>query len=58
MGNVDGSAATLQVGSIPDEVILFFDGPNPSSHSALESTQPLTKSRIRSPSRGKERPVR
>jgi hypothetical protein len=32
------------VGSIPDEVIEFFNWPNPSSHTmALGSTQPLTE---------------
>jgi hypothetical protein len=31
-------------GSIPNEVIAFFSGPNPSSHTiALRSTQPLTE---------------
>jgi hypothetical protein len=32
------------VGSIPGDVIGFFNWPNPSSHTiALESTQPLTE---------------
>jgi hypothetical protein len=34
----------LQAGSIPDEVIRFFNWPNPSSRTmALGSTQPVTE---------------
>jgi hypothetical protein len=43
-------------GSIPDEVIGFFNWPNPSSRTtALGSTQPLTEMSTRSLSRGKMR---
>jgi hypothetical protein len=42
-------------GSISDEVIVFFNWPNPSSHTvALGSTQPLTEMSTR----GKGRPAR
>jgi hypothetical protein len=41
----EGYAASRKVaGSIPDEVIGFFNLPNPSSHTVvLELTQPLTE---------------
>jgi hypothetical protein len=48
------------VGSIPDEVIIFFNLPNPSSRTmALGSTQPLTEISNRNLSGGKGgRPAR
>jgi hypothetical protein len=46
-------------GSIPDEVVGFFNWPNPSSHTmALESTQPLTEMSTRNLPGGKGRPAR
>jgi hypothetical protein len=45
--------------SIPDEVTIFFNLPNPSSRiMALESTQPLTEMSARNISGGKGRPAR
>jgi hypothetical protein len=45
--------------SIPDEVIEFFNWPNPSSRTmALESTQPLTEMSTRNLPGGKKRPAR
>jgi hypothetical protein len=45
-------------GSIPDEVIRFFNWPNPSSRTtALESTQPITEMSTRNLLVGKERPA-
>jgi hypothetical protein len=45
------------VGSFPDEVIGFFNGPNPSSRTvALGSTQPLTEMSTRNHPGGKGRP--
>jgi hypothetical protein len=47
------------VGSIQDEVIGFFNLPNPSSHTmALESTQPLTEMSTMNILGGKGRPAR
>jgi hypothetical protein len=47
------------VGSIPDEVIGFFNRPNPSSRTmALWSTQPLTEMSTRNLPGGKGRPAR
>jgi hypothetical protein len=49
----------LCAGSIPDEVIGFFNWPNPSNRTmALESTQLLTEMRSRNLPKGKERPAR
>jgi hypothetical protein len=46
-------------GSISDEVIGFFNWPNPSSRTmALGSTQPLTEMSTRNLPGGKRRPVR
>jgi hypothetical protein len=46
-------------GSIPDEVIGFFNLPNPSSRTmALGSTQPLTEMSTRNLPGGKKRPAR
>jgi hypothetical protein len=46
-------------GSIPDEVIGFFNWPNPSSLTiALGSTQPLTEMSTRNLLGGKGRPAR
>jgi hypothetical protein len=46
-------------GSIPDEVIRFFNWPNPSSRiMALGSTQPLTEMSTRNLRGGKGRPAR
>jgi hypothetical protein len=46
-------------GSIPDEVIVFFNLPNPSSRTmALGSTQPLTEMITRNLPRGKGLPAR
>jgi hypothetical protein len=46
-------------GSIPDEVIGFFNGPNPPSRSmALWSTQPLTEMSTRNLPGGKVMPAR
>jgi hypothetical protein len=46
------------VGSIPDEVIGFFNWPNPSSRTmAIGSTQPLTKMSTRNLPEGKGWPV-
>jgi hypothetical protein len=43
---------------VPDEVIFFFNLPNPSSRTmALESTQPLTKMSTRNLPGGKKRPA-
>jgi hypothetical protein len=45
--------------SIPDEVIDFFNWPNPSSRTvALGSTQPLTEISTRNLPGGKGRPAR
>jgi hypothetical protein len=45
--------------SIPDEVIGFFNWPNPSSRTmALGSTQPLSEMNTRSLPGGKGRPAR
>jgi hypothetical protein len=47
----------LQAGSIPDEVIEFFNRPNPSSRTmALGSTQALTEMSTRNPPGGKRQP--
>jgi hypothetical protein len=47
------------VGSIPDEVIRFFNSPNPSSRTiALGSTQPLTEMSTTNLHGGKGRPAR
>jgi hypothetical protein len=47
------------MGSIPDDVIGFFNGPNPFSRiMALGSTQPLTEMSTRNLSGGEERPAR
>jgi hypothetical protein len=47
------------VGSVPDDVIQFFNLPNPSSHTmALGSTQRLTEMSTRNLPGGKERPMR
>jgi hypothetical protein len=41
---MDCATSRIVAGSIPDEVIGFFNWPNPSSRTvALESTQPLTE---------------
>jgi hypothetical protein len=46
-------------GSIPDEVIGFFNSPNPSSRTvALRSTQPLTEMSTTNLLGGKGRPAR
>jgi hypothetical protein len=46
------------VGSIPDDVIGFFDWPNPSSCTmALGSTQPLRETSTRNLPGGKGRPA-
>jgi hypothetical protein len=46
-------------GSIPNEVIGFFNWPNPSSRTmALVLTQPLTEMSTRNLPGGKERPAR
>jgi hypothetical protein len=46
-------------GSIPDELIEFFNWPNPSSRTvALGSTQPLTEISTRNLPGGKGRPAR
>jgi hypothetical protein len=52
-------AASRQVaGSIPDEVIRFFNRPNPSSRTlALRSTQPLTEMSTRIFLEGKGQPA-
>jgi hypothetical protein len=47
------------MGSIPDEVIGFFNRPNPSSRAmALRSAQPLTEMSARNLSSDKGRPAR
>jgi hypothetical protein len=47
------------VGSIPDNIIGFFNGPNSSSRIvAVESTQPLTEMSTGIFLGGKERPAR
>jgi hypothetical protein len=62
--SVVGWGTTLQAGKpwglIPDEVIGFFNLPNPSSHTVtLVSTQPLTEMiSTRNPSGSKGRPAR
>jgi hypothetical protein len=49
----------MAAGSSPDEVIFFFNLPNPSSRTmALGSTQPLTEMRIRNLPGGKVRLAR
>jgi hypothetical protein len=46
------------MGSIPDDVIGFFNSPNPSSRSmALGLTQPLTEMSTRNPPGGKGWPA-
>jgi hypothetical protein len=46
-------------GSIPDEVIWFFNWPNPSSRTmALGSTHPLTEMSTKNLTGGKGRPAR
>jgi hypothetical protein len=52
-------ATSLKVaGSIPDEVIGFFNWPTPSSRTmTLESTQPLTEMSTKNLSGGKRRPA-
>jgi hypothetical protein len=41
-------SSMIYMGSIPDEVITFFNWPNPSSCTmALGSTQPLTETRAK-----------
>jgi hypothetical protein len=51
--------AILNIGLIPDEVIGFFNLPNPSSRTmALGSTQPLTEMNIRNLPGGKGGPAR
>jgi hypothetical protein len=46
-------------GSIPDEIIGFFNWPNPSSRTmSLESTQPLREMSTRDLPGGKEQPTR
>jgi hypothetical protein len=46
------------VGSSPDEVDFFFNGPNPSSRTlALRSTQPLTEMSTGNLPGGKGRPA-
>jgi hypothetical protein len=58
-GGVVGWETMLQAGSIPDEVIGFFNWPNPSSLTmALGSTQPLTEMSTRNLPGGKGRPAR
>jgi hypothetical protein len=48
----------LQAGSIPDEVIGFFNWPNPYSRTmALESSQPLTEMKTRNLPEGKRQPT-
>jgi hypothetical protein len=45
--------------SVPEEVIGFFDSPNPSNHTmALASTQPLTEISTRNLPEGIGRPAR
>jgi hypothetical protein len=60
-GSVVGWGTLLQAGfadSIPDEVIGFFNRPNPSSNTmALGLTQPLTEISTRNLPRGKGRPA-
>jgi hypothetical protein len=49
----------MVAGSIPDEIIGFFNWPNPSSRTmALGSTQPLTEMSTRNHPGGKGWPVR
>jgi hypothetical protein len=44
---------------VPDEIIIFFNLPNPSSRiMALESNQPLTEMSTRNLPGGKKRPTR
>jgi hypothetical protein len=53
------NVATKVAGSIPDEVIKFFNWSNPSSRTMpLESTQPLTKTSTWNFPGGKGRPAR
>jgi hypothetical protein len=49
----------MVAGSIPDEVIGFFNLPNPSGRTmALGSTEPLTEMSTRNLPGGKRRPAR
>jgi hypothetical protein len=58
-GSVVGWGTMLQAGSIPYEVIAFFNWPNPSSRTtALGSTQPLVEMSARNLSGDKGRPAR
>jgi hypothetical protein len=58
-GSVVGWGTIVQAGLIPDEVIGFFNWPNPSSCTmALRSTQPLTEMSTRNFPGGKEWPAR
>jgi hypothetical protein len=58
-GSVVGWGTKLQAGSIPDEVIGFFNWPNPcSSTMALGSAQPLTEMNTGNLPGGKGRPAR
>jgi hypothetical protein len=51
--------AVMLRGLIPDEIIGFFNWPNPSGRTmALGSTQPLTEMSIRNLPGGKNRPAR
>jgi hypothetical protein len=53
------ATSRMVAASIPDEVIGFFNWPNPSSRTiALGSTQPLTEMSNRNLSGGKGRPAR
>jgi hypothetical protein len=53
------SIVIYNAGSIPNEVIGFFNWPNPSSRTmALGSTQPLTEMSTRNLPGGKGRPAR
>jgi hypothetical protein len=53
------ATSSKAAGSIPDEVIRFFNCPNPSSRTiALGSTLPLTEMSTRNLPRGKEPPAR
>jgi hypothetical protein len=55
----DYATSRKVAGSILDEVIRFFNWPNPSSHTvALGLTQPLTEMSTRSLPGGKGRPAR
>jgi hypothetical protein len=59
VGNHYSKASEKIAGSIPDEIIGFFNRPIPSSRiMALGSTQPLTEMSTRNPPGGKRRPER